>query len=158
MPKNLLIIGQCGSGKTWVMRQLIEIYQAKITEKCGLFCYHRNQSNIIVGKYDGSMFQGSDRLSMALMKDAGLFARSSASYNVIGEGDRLTNKTYISRLKPKIIRIMDDGARGREARGSRQTARHIQAIATRVANIQSDYDVPDSQAALAAVIELLGKN
>ncbi len=154
--KNILIIGACGSGKTWVMQRLISMYCADVTEKCGMFCYHRNSKFIFVGKYDGTMYAGSDRLSMALMKDLPLFCKTSRSYTVVGEGDRLTNKTYIEQMSPTIIRILDDGSKGRSARGSNQTSRHVKSIATRVSKIKSDYDVPDSQAALEKVIELLG--
>ena len=68
MIKTLLIIGNCGVGKTWIMRKLIEDNPNKPL-KLGKFLFHETDKLIIVGKYDGSVFEGSDRLSMSVITD-----------------------------------------------------------------------------------------
>jgi len=155
--KNLLLVGACGSGKTWVMKQLVDKLDLNILGKVGMFYFHRNEKVLLLGKYDGSTFEGSDRLSMAVVADMGKF-RNYLKENpklVIAEGDRFTNKTYIEVMEPTIIRINDDGSAGRKKRGSTQTERQIKSIATRVSKIKPHHEVKDSSEALKLIIKLL---
>ncbi len=132
-----LITGACGVGKTWVMRKLFE--NAKfLTFKLGIYFFNETDNSIIVGKYDGTMFEGSDRLSMAVMTDLSKMMRYIQKVNkpAIFEGDRFTNSIFIDRANPQILRINGDGKAGRLKRGSKQSKEHLQRIATRVANIK----------------------
>lgn len=153
--KNILIIGACGSGKTYVMRQLIEHLGAVKRFKIGTVSYASNGKTNILGKYDGTMFEGSDRLSMGVMKDVPDYIAYSKGKTTIAEGDRFTNKKYIELTQSTVIKILDTGDEGRKRRGSKQTERHVKAIATRVKNLEADYDVENSQECLELIKKLL---
>ena len=157
--KVILLIGPCGSGKTWVMKELIKKLAEPVRAKIGMVSYIRDDNVVIVGNYDGSTFEGSDKLSMAVMRDVFdfLYVMEQEYKYVVVEGDRFTNKNFISAAKPIIIKIMDDGAAGRKKRGSNQTERQIKSIQTRVNNIAADFEVKDSAAALRKICKLVGK-
>lgn len=143
-----LVIGACGTGKTWIMKQLIASLNIKEAGQCGLYHMVRNEDKkvIVLGKYDGSMFEGSDRLAMNIMADNYKFINlfANCNYTLIAEGDRFTNNTFIKDFNPTILRVNGNGKEGRIKRGSEQTERHLKSIATRVKNIQSDYEFEDS--------------
>lgn len=155
MAYKVLLIGSPGSGKTWVMKTIIKQRKCQRRQKKGLFYWHSNDSMLVLGKYDGSMYEGSDRLSMAIMKDIDSFLTFASDKNVICEGDRFMNNTYISKVRPIIVKITDDGAKGRAKRKSNQTDRHIKAIQTRVSNIKAHYHVKDSEEALKVINNII---
>lgn len=140
---NILIIGNCGVGKTWVMKKLIEQHNVKHRGKLGMFKFHYNRDMLVVGKYDGSTFEGSDKLSMAVMRDIDTFRDwcTERECITIAEGDRFMNKKYIDNMNPLIIQIQGDGEAGRLMRKSEQTDRHLKAINTRVSNISSQFGI-----------------
>lgn len=140
---NILIIGNCGVGKTWVMKKLIEQHNMNFRGKLGMFKFHYNEDIAIVGKYDGSTFEGSDKLSMAVMRDVDTFKTwcDERSGIVVAEGDRFMNKKYIDKMNPLIIQIQGNGEAGRIMRKSEQTERHLKAINTRVSNISNEFGI-----------------
>jgi len=146
----ILIIGECGVGKTWVMNNLIK---NSTGYKLGLFCFNETAKHIIVGKYDGSTFAGSDKLSMAVMKDLPLMLKYITKVNKIAifEGDRFMNSNFIKAANPFIIKINGDGKAGRLRRGSNQSDRQIKTIKTRVSNIQSDIECNNSTECLKLI-------
>ena len=154
----ILICGACGAGKTWVMEQLLKGLNTK-KFKLKKFLFHESKDLIIIGKYDGTTFQGSDRLSMAVMADiqAMLEYINKSGKVAIFEGDRFTNSKFIEKADPAIIKITDEGSKGREKRGSKQTPRHLKSIATRVRNITPHKEVPDSESCLDYFKSILGK-
>lgn len=109
---------------------------------------------MLLGKYDGTVFEGSDRLSMSIMADNAkikpVFAEARI---VVAEGDRFTNSTFIRNFEPHIVKIEGDGAIGRLKRGSSQTERHIKSITTRVTNMPAHVTVKDSQACLDYLLD-----
>ena len=145
-----LIIGECGVGKTWVMKQLLK--QSK-GYKLGLYYFNETETHIIVGKYDNSTFEGSDRLSMAVMKDLDkmLGYIKKANKIAIFEGDRFMNKNFINKANPLIIKIKGDGKSGRIKRGSQQTERQLKTIKTRVGNIKFNKEVENSYECLKEI-------
>jgi hypothetical protein len=151
----ILIIGECGTGKTWVMKSLLPSKPKH--KKLGQFRFVETDDYIVVGKYDGTTFQGSDRLSMSVMQDVELFIKYAKSRKklVICEGDRFTNGKFIEKIDPVIIRILGDGAAGRAKRGSKQSERHLKSIKTRVGNIRPHRNVSDSGVALELVKQLI---
>lgn len=129
------------------MTQLIKHFDinAKVYQySTGLYKYVKQHGVIIVGVYDGSTFEGSDRLSMSVMTSNKMMHNEFADNLVFVEGDRFTNSSFIEEFKPFIIRIAGNGKEGRDARGSKQTDRHIKAIETRVENIKADLVVENS--------------
>lgn len=153
----LLIIGTCGTGKTWVMKQLMKHLgiSSIYSYKTGLYTYLKKGGVMLLGKYDGSTFEGSDRLSMSIMTDNPKMKAEFEDHIVIGEGDRFTNSTFINTFKPTILKINGDGVEGRLKRGSSQTERHLKSIATRVNNIEADHEFENSQECLDYITKIL---
>lgn len=155
---TILLIGACGSGKTYVMKQIISLLDSR-NAKANLFRFQiDNEKKIaILGVYDGTTFEGSDRLSMGIMKDAYKFRKLQIEnkWTVICEGDRFTNSTFINIFDPVIIKITNSGEAGRKLRNSHQSERHIKAIETRVSNINSHYTVKNSSEALLLIKKMI---
>lgn len=151
--KTFLIVGAAGSGKTWVMKQLIEKLKLTVTGRVGMFLFHRNDKYCVLGKYDDTTFEGSDKLSMAVMRDLPKFQKVMKGYTVFCEGDRFTNSTFIQGVRPLILKIANDGAEGRKKRESNQTERQIKSIATRVSNVKGEkWQAMDSKEALRILL------
>jgi ABC-type dipeptide/oligopeptide/nickel transport system ATPase component len=151
---RLLIVGKTGVGKTWLMKSLIEYYKVEKRLKIGKVYFHSNGNVHILGKYDGSTFEGSDRLSMSVITDLELFLHKTQGV-IIAEGDRFTNSRFIRVAAPVVIKILGDGSEGRLKRGSNQTDRHIKAISTRVDNIIPKFEVQNSMEALTLIKKLI---
>lgn len=154
----VLIIGAPGTGKTWVMQQLIEYFGINknvYSYGTGQYKYLKQNGVIIIGVYDGSKFQGSDRLSMSIMQSNKLIAPVFKTVEaVFCEGDRFTNSTFINEFKPVIIRIKGDGSQGRELRGTSQTERQIKSITTRVNNITPSLEFDSSEECFKFLINI----
>ena len=124
--KTILIIGACGSGKTYAVTTFMK--RLKTTKaKLGLIRFEHDtiQNVAVLGVYDGSTFQGSDKLSMAVMKHVEFLRvwQQNRGVTIIAEGDRFTNKTFLEAMKPIIIKLTNNGKAGRITRGSRQRDR-----------------------------------
>ena len=156
--KSVLLIGQCGSGKTWVMTELLKLYNTK-KAKIGLNSFQIDEEKkiVIIGVYDGSVFQGSDKLSMAVMSDSDKLKKmqDKHDFTIIAEGDRFTNSTFINKFKPYIIKIKDNGKQGRDKRNSNQSERHLKSIESRVNNIKENINVKNSAEALEAIKKII---
>ena len=154
--QNILLIGECGVGKTWVMRQLLESTHNHQKIKLNKFIFTETKFIIIVGKYDESTFQGSDRLSMAVMSDLQLMLDYAEHVNktTIYEGDRFTNSKFIAKADPYIIKIAGNGELGRRKRNSNQSSRQIKSIKTRVGNIKENIVVENSEKTLELIRHL----
>ena len=137
--KVILLIGACGSGKTWVMKELIRKLKLNTLGRVGMFLFHRDVKFLVLGKYDGTTFEGSDKLSMAVMRDLGMFKAAHKDKTVICEGDRFTNRTFVEGVKPTIVVINNDGSEGRKKRQSNQTERQIKSIQSRVNNFVEEF-------------------
>lgn len=153
--KNILIIGNCGVGKTWVMKQLIERLELTKRYKLGKISYATNGKINVLGKYDNTMYEGSDRLSMSVITDVEEYLNFNKGKTTIAEGDRFMNNRYIGLSDSTVIKIDGTGEEGRAKRNSSQTARHLKAINTRVSNIQADHIVKDSKECVELIINLL---
>jgi GTPase SAR1 family protein len=150
--KTILVIGQCGVGKTWVLKSLLKDGGDKAL-KLKKFNFHENDKFIVVGKYDGSTFEGSDKLSMSIMTDLDIMLTYIKKTNKIAvfEGDRFTNSNFIAKANPFIIKILGDGELGRKQRGSNQSIRQLKSISTRVRNIKADEICNDSAECLQII-------
>ena len=148
---NILIIGACGVGKTWVMKHLLSIDDKRF--KLGKINFHENDSLIIVGKYDGTIFEGSDRLAMTAITDISRVIAYAKGKKTIWEGDRFMNSTFIDKAKPIIMRIMGDGQEGRRKRGSQQSERQVKAISTRGSKITPHMNFKNSSESLSYLLQ-----
>ncbi len=158
--KHILFVGGCGSGKTWVMTKLLKTLPDVFTGCCGMIKYHRNDKVLIPGMFDGSLFQGTDRLSMACMIDVEVLLAfcKKKSLTIVVEGDRFMNSTFLRKARPFVVKILDDGNKGRALRGSKQTERQIKSVATRVRNVKENISVKSSKEALALLKNLIKGN
>jgi len=155
MGLNILIIGNCGVGKTHIIKKIIEHLNLTKSNRVGLLNYHENENYIVTGKYDGGIFEGSDRLSMSVMTSLDEFMEVNKDKIIFYEGDRFMNSNFIKKAQPFIVKVLGNGAEGREKRGSNQTKRHLSSIATRVNNIESNLDLKDSQLCIEVLTDCL---
>lgn len=158
--RPILLVGMQGTGKTWVMLNLIAKYQLNQKFKFKQVYYHCNPKIVVIGKYDGTVFQGSDKLSMSVMADMSDFIANKQGQTIILEGDRFTNNKFIARFNPKVVLINNNGQLGRQKRGTQQTERAIKAMATRIKNLKLPVDtiiVNTSNEALNALTQMLNE-
>lgn len=156
--KTILIVGNCGSGKTWVMLELLKNLDTKRAKiKQCYFSIDQGKKIAILGVYDKSMFQGSDRLSMSVSQDFELLRKTQIQneLTIIAEGQRFSTKNFIEMFNPCIIKIKDTGESGRAKRKSTQTERHLKSISTLVKNIKENYLVEDSTQALFLINKMI---
>lgn len=155
--RHLLLIGCCGSGKTWVMKEIIKRNNFHKKAKFNLIRFLIDSNICLLGKYVGETFDGSDKLSMAVSKDFKEFYKlvDSKGWKVVCEGDRFTNKNFIETFNPLIIKITDDGKKGRDGRGSKQSKEHLKRIETRISNINADIEASNSSDALSLILKLI---
>ena len=156
---TILLIGYCGSGKTWVMKNLIKHHTLNLKAKTKLIYFRTNKKICVLGNYDGSVFEGGDKLSMAVSLDFQNLKKimEREKFIIVCEGDRFMNYNFINTFNPFIIKIQDDGELGRKARGSNQTQRHLTAIQTRVNNIKENKLVKNSSEALSLINKIINE-
>jgi ABC-type dipeptide/oligopeptide/nickel transport system ATPase component len=151
---TILLIGACGSGKTYVMNELLSVMKTKCA-RANMFRFRiDNEKKVaILGVYDGTTFQGSDRLSMSIMRDAYKMRKLQIENDwcIVCEGQRFSNHTFINIFDPVIIKIADNGELGRQKRNSTQSERHIKLIQTQIRNIKEHYLVKNSSEALLLI-------
>lgn len=158
--RTILLVGQCGSGKTWVCKELIEYYKLIYSAKIKTIHFKTNKKVSVIGKYTGHIFDGTDRLSMSVMKDIVYLKNAQEKHDmfILAEGDRFMNKTFIGKFNPYIIKILDNGISGRQKRNSSQSERQIKSIRTRVDNTPSHVDVNTSSQALSLIKKIINEN
>jgi hypothetical protein len=107
MVKVIAMGGEPATGKTTLMFKLISMaddWKTVKPQKLLDAMYSEKLNLYILGKYanDGNVFQGTDRLSMAVQPDAEKFFMEldyeNANVNVIFEGDRLFNSKLLDKL------------------------------------------------------------
>lgn len=118
MVKVIAMGGEPATGKTTLMFRLISMADDWKAIKSGKLLdamYSEKLNLYILGKYenDGNVFQGTDRLSMAVQPHASHFfttlSYEKANVNVIFEGDRLFNGKLlneISELFPESFKVL----------------------------------------------------
>jgi hypothetical protein len=103
MVKVIAMGGEPATGKTTLMFKLISMandWKVVKPQKLLDAMYSEKLNLYILGKYEtgDNVFQGTDRLSMAVQPDAVAFFESLENANVIFEGDRLFNGKMLDRL------------------------------------------------------------
>lgn len=98
--KTVGIGGEPATGKTSLMVQILSTLGASRTlsyKKLVKGHFYDDAKVVVIGVYDGSLFAGTDRLSMAVLPEAIAFLNQLASrpaydgWTVLFEGDRLFN-------------------------------------------------------------------
>jgi len=139
--KVIYIIGLPGTGKTTLMKRFMKQYDWTPHRPIDLLDSHISGNIRVLGKYEeGETFSGTDRLSMAVSPRAVEFIQSKPDEVIIGEGDRLNNKTFLSACGEDLTIIhleVDDETRERryKERGSNQSEKFIQTVRTKVSNV-----------------------
>lgn len=152
---NLLLTGRPGTGKTYVMKQIIEQLNCTEQGKVGLIDYVTNDVGVLVtGKYLGEVFDGGDKLSMAAISSVGDLIEETPNTFRLFDGDRWTNSTMLQ-YDPIVINIQGDGAEGRAKRGSNQTPARLKSMATRYDGYSYHYRVESSDKALELVKNII---
>ena len=73
MAINILITGNCGVGKTYVLKTLIQSLKLTKQNRIGLLNFLECSKYIITGKYVDDVFDGSDKLAMNVMSSVFVF-------------------------------------------------------------------------------------
>ena len=95
--RTIGIGGEPATGKTSLINKLMSSKKFKKFKYKKILNYLKSGDTIIFGKYEGSCFDGTDRLSMAVQPVAEQFLikNKDSSYTIIFEGDRLFNKKFL---------------------------------------------------------------
>jgi hypothetical protein len=107
MARVIAMGGEPATGKTTLIFKLISMaddWKVVKPQKLLDAMYSEKLNLYILGKYenDGNVFQGTDRLSMAVQPDAEKFFNELSDVNVIFEGDRLFNAKMLDFLSEKF--------------------------------------------------------
>lgn len=155
MKNAVLLAGVPGTGKTTIAKALIEklggFDEFSQTEPVPLVNCLESDKVVIVGKYDDSseVFQGTDRLSMAVSPNFQQYVKESTPSRLFIEGDRLVGNKTIDFLQEMgyntnvlVVEVPDEVRLQRYVeRGSNQSDKFIQSKMTKVSNISSRLDL-----------------
>tara|TARA_R110000851_G_scaffold135593_2_gene271068 strand:+ start:363 stop:869 length:507 start_codon:yes stop_codon:yes gene_type:complete len=98
MPKITIIGGLQASGKTTLMRMIRDKLGESTKNKLGTLHYEEYDNHIVYGIYNGDTFDGTDKLSMAVITDA-LNHLKHNKKDILIEGDRLFNLKFLDSAK-----------------------------------------------------------
>jgi len=159
MVKVIAMGGEPATGKTTLMFKLISMaddWQVVKPEKLLDAMYSKKLNLYILGKYvnDGNVFQGTDRLSMAVQPDAEKFFSSleNQEVNVIFEGDRLFNGKLLDKLSewfPNSFKVLilkashDEKEKRHKDRNDDQDDKFKNSRKTKIENISSSLVLMD---------------
>lgn len=143
----IYIAGVPCSGKTTLFKQL----RNKLFQSYECFSYLslrgiKSDNYIMLGVFDGSMNEGTDKLSMTVISDAIKYIRSLKEsedrYVVFVEGDRLFNYRFLSETDSKLVIIDANPSellkRHRE-RGDIQSDMFLKSRRTKIENFIKKY-------------------
>jgi hypothetical protein len=154
------ICGEPGTGKTTLTRNFINLHIKNywVLVKDGTLEYleHSVEPLYILGKYDGNMFDGTDRLSMAVINDAESWiyrmAQQRPDSRILFEGDRLWCERWVKLLtcelkycERKFIRLYINTPElirrhvERATLGHKQDAKFITGRKTKYDNLSSKF-------------------
>lgn len=145
--KIILIAGEPATGKTTLVREAYSPQNMPNHFKYGKLQGHTDGQIFVGGIYDGSMFEGTDKLSMAVQPDVVKFVQASISGTcnlvLIMEGDRVANPKFLSAMKDFqvqthliILRAPEHELEMRHlTRGDAQTPGWLKSRRTKVENL-----------------------
>lgn len=149
--KVIFIAGVPASGKTTLFKRIREALFANPTEfKHGKArgVQSENGHYKMLGVFDGSTFEGTDRLSMTVIGDAIDYIKSLEQLPtrsvVFVEGDRLFNFRFLQETRASLI-LLDATpevlAQRHKERGDNQTETFLQSRRTKVENFATKYRI-----------------
>lgn len=142
MAKRILAVGGFpGVGKTTLMQRVIKTYEPlknfKYKMVRGQYCDSRKL--YFIGKYDGSLFSGTDRLSMAVSTSFSEMVDKLPEGLFVFEGNRLFNQSLFNKYECDIYVVTAEQEvieKRRSQRGSNQNQTFLKAVETKIKNIQ----------------------
>jgi len=150
MKKITLIGGEPCTGKSTLMRSIIKRKNInKNFEYEKLLKGHCNEDYIVLGLYGGELFDGTDKLSMAVQPVFERFInKEKTKKHIILEGDRLFKKSLIRWLQSSnnffrlIILTASESVKSfrHKKRKDEQTQKWINAKKTTINNITSEFN------------------
>ena len=177
--KVIAIGGEPGSGKTTLVKNIMEQYQFEPKyDSFKLVPYLQSNNIYILGKYEeGEVFSGTDRMSMAVQPEAIKFLDFVPKDSIIiFEGDRLFTASFlehcVDNYDTKIIYLATDKSVRQERykiRGSNQNETWLQGRETKISNILTNLtllmnvekfnnnNLQESDKVLNYIVELLGE-
>jgi len=152
MRKIIAVIGEPGTGKTTLFREIMNLHSwERVSVTPLLHAEYCAELNLyMLGKYtDEGTFAGTDRLGKRVQPEAEEWIRTTDK-NVIYEGDRLSNGKFFNVLLaiPEVdLRVIalttsESEKRARFAlRGSDQSAVFLKSKATQIGNLTSNFEI-----------------
>lgn len=143
----LSIAGVPASGKTTLLWRL----RSRIMSEATVFAHGElrgiEQDGVkMFGVFDGSAFEGTDRLSMSAINDAIAYiyglSRQPGKFVVLVEGDRLFCHRFLHAVKPQVILLDASEAvleKRHMERGDQHTPQHMKAKRTKIERMASRY-------------------
>ena len=151
MIKIIAIMGEPATGKTTLTLELMNLLGEGVAQSWKAVKYVTCPSArcIVLGVFDGSTFQGTDRLSMSVQPGALAFVQRLHSsdkfdgYTVIFEGDRLSNQKFFDAVGESGIPLnlflltasTVEKERRHKKRGDTQEASWLAGRGTKYANL-----------------------
>ncbi len=141
--KNVTLVvlaGIPGTGKTTIFKKIRSKLETKRQFRYKLVRGVMNEKgDHVLGVYDGSAFEGSDKLSMAvqpdLIKFVNLLESKGKPVTIYAEGDRVTNSSFIEKFEDQVNLFVvesDFVEQFREKRGIKQDEKFKKAKRTKV--------------------------
>lgn len=145
---QLTIIGGLPvSGKTTIMNRIRKKLVGCTQGRYGTLRYEEYDKHIIFGIYAGKMFDGTDKLSMAVMKDSLEFL-SHNTKKVLIEGDRLFTAKFIQGaitlgytvdIYICIVDQLPEIVKRYQKRGKMQNPKFLKGRHTKIVNIMMNF-------------------
>ncbi len=148
MANVIYIAGVPASGKTTICKIVREKLLKEVVQfKQGAVRGVRSADGRLqfLGVFDGTAFEGTDKLSMSVIGDAIAYCNSQPSWsNILVEGDRLFNIRFLRSVGAKLFLIDAEpstlDARHKQ-RSDSQGARFLRSRRTKVENFAQKYNV-----------------
>lgn len=155
---NVLTIyvgGVPASGKSTLfrcVRQRLFAHSADFKDGCCRGVFAEGGKLLMLGVFDGSMFEGTDRLAMTAIDDCLSYIRKLEGEGerkvVFVEGDRLLCDRFIRATRARLIlidahpRVLEARQRGRRAQGHCQSNTFLKAKRTKVQGMATRWHCP----------------
>lgn len=152
--KVILIAGEPATGKTTLVCKAFEPEKMPHRFAFGRLRGHSNGQIFVGGIYDGSLFQGTDKLSMSVQPDVVSFVHNRSNATALSsegklacvlvmEGDRVANAKFLAAMKDIpvqthliILRAPYEELEARhKSRGDQQTEKWLASRRTKVENL-----------------------
>lgn len=146
--KVIAIGGEPGSGKSTLMKALMEGKEWTFVDNVSLVPHYVCGNVVVLGKYDGEGYaQGTDRMSMACQPEVIKFLEKMNNDMVIlFEGDRLFGTSFLEHCVDKYdtsiicLTTKEDVRTNRyDLRGSNQNKTWLAGRATKITNIKNNF-------------------